>query len=1311
MQRDQFRLQNDLKRLRNSQTGSGDTTKAIDSLRARIENSFALRISRSESLPAPAYDTSLPIYERREEISTAIRKNQVVVISGETGSGKSTQLPLIALELGFGSGGLIGHTQPRRIAARGVAARIRSQLAQNSGTANNAVGYKIRFADQTDGRTYIKLMTDGILLAETGSDRFLDAYEFLIIDEAHERSLNIDFLLGYLHRILHKRPELRVVITSATIDTEKFASHFSSATGKPVPIIDVQGRTYPVDVRYRPLDEDANAIPGGNAKSGGKEKEKNRIDAKDPSSREIEQAVVDACHEIAKEESGDILVFLPTENDIRGVSKKLRGISLPGGATQVLPLYARLSTEQQNKIFEPHTRRHIILATNVAESSITVPGTRAVVDTGTARISRYAPRSKVQRLPIEPVSRASANQRSGRCGRVGPGICIRLYSEDDYLSRPEFTTPEIRRTNLASVILQTLALRLGDIATFPFIDPPHAESVRDGYKTLFEIGAVDDRRKLTRSGRALARLPVDPRIGRIVFQADEENCLAEILIIATAMELQDPRQRPVEKQAAADAQHEKFANEKSDFMAILNIWDFFHKLKEDLSRGKLKLACQQNFLSYSMMRQWQDIHRQLKSMAADAGLKARARNNDYNAIHRSLLSGFLSGVALRGDRHEYTGSGGIKFHVWPGSGVFDSKPQWIIAGEIVETTRRYGRTVGSISPQWIEGLAPHLIKYSYADAHWSKKRQTTMVTEKLSLFGLPVVPGRLIGCARIDPETSRSLFIESALAGEEGEFTGNFEFFKHNLSVLEQIKSDAAKTRDRRLIVDEYRIARFYEEHLPESATDPATLRKMIKADRCVSDRLKMTRAELLDEEQSGASGEMFPDHVQIGSMQVPVKYAFEPGTERDGATVELPLEGVGQIDDAQAGWLIPGLMETRIVAMIRSLPKAVRRNFVPAPKTAKRVVEQLEFGVGSFNEAVANQLSRIGEERIDARVFNETEIDAFLNVNMRVVDAEGALAAEGRTVSELRSQLGAEHASNVVEVESEEWNSDGLTDWTWGELPAEIMINRGVTQLAAHPAIIDQANGIGLRLADSRAAADKLTRAGLVRLFAMSNRKSIRAQVSHLPDLDANSIHIARFVPAKELRTQLGELIVRIALVDRRKIPRSREQFEQRQSNSIERISIAAQEVARWLPKWTTAVHRAALGMESMPAKFSSAKGDIREQIKHLTGDSFLSATPWRWLEQYPRYFEAIAMRIEKVASLAPDKERELRENVVHFWNLYAGQQLRHADHAIVDPELEQFRRMIEEYRVSLFAQTLGTSISISDRRLEKQWKKVRQV
>lgn len=1285
MLRDQFRLKREIRRLHNAQASEKPNQAALESLQKRLALSIANRCSREENLPETSIDQSLPIFERRDEIIETIQNNQVVIISGETGSGKSTQLPLMCLQAGFGASGMIGHTQPRRIAARGVAARIAQQIRRPLG---EEVGFKIRFADQTQDRTYIKLMTDGILLAETQSDRFLEQYSLLIVDEAHERSLNIDFLLGYLKKILAKRKDLRLIITSATIDTQRFADHFTQTKDNPVPIISVEGRTFPVEIRYQPPEEVSQV---------GREK------------TEIEEHTVRTCRELASLDDGDMLIFLPTEGDIRSLNKKLRATHLPGRQTEILPLYARLSTDQQNQIFQPGKKRRIVLATNVAESSITVPRIRYVIDSGTARMSFYAPRSKVQRLPIQPVSQASANQRAGRCGRIGPGICVRLYSEEDYESRPLFTTPEIRRTNLASVILQTLALKLGKIDEFPFLDPPRSEAIRDGFKTLFELGAVNDRRQLTPLGKSLARMPVDPRIGRMIFAADDENCLSEILIIASALEIQDPRVRPPERRQAADTQHEKFRDEKSDFLSLLKLWDYFHKLKSDLSRAKLKLACQQNFLSYSLMRQWEDIHRQLQATASDQKLTNRSRKDDYHAIHRSLLSGLLSGVALVGDRHEYTGAGNVKFNLWPGSGIFESKPQWIVAAEVVETSRRYGRTIAKISPEWIEPLAKHLVKRRYSDAHWSKKQQTVIASEHVTLFGLPIVSGRSANYTKIDPEMSRDLFIERGLVGDE--FEGSQDFYQHNRWLLEEVKSEADKTRNRGLIVNNDDIINFYQNKLPESAVDGFSLNKLIKDSPDVDQHLRMTRADLLPSSEIVDVGQQFPDQVQVGSMQIPIQYRFSPGAKNDGATIKLPLEGVGQLDDTQTGWLIPGLLETRIISLIRSLPKSVRRNLVPAPDTAKRVAKDINFGQGMFHDAVAQELSKIGGIPITSELFKMEKIDNHLKVNMQVVDEAGKIVAEGRSIAEIRGQLGDEFKSNIVEIEDSHWNRDGLQDWCWENFPTEITIQRGSTQLASYPAILDQINGVGLRLTDSPNASDQTTRQGLVRLFRIKNRKSIKSQVNWLPDLERHAVSLSKIIPAGELKNQLSDLIARIAFVDRNKIPRSREEYELLQSNAVERISIASQSVTKWLPKLAGTAHALHLHLESLPSRYSGTKNDVLLQISKLKTDRFLSQTPWSWLEQFPRYFEAMSYRLEKLDSTNIEKDKTHSEEISRHWKRFCSETNLHLNHGIVDPELETYRWMIEELRISLFAQPIGTIIKISPQRMEKQWKRVRHV
>jgi ATP-dependent helicase HrpA len=1315
MTRDHFRLRQSIARLKSGtrnrrpareKDATADSTSQpapeletqIAALADSINQSVRQRESRAAKLPQPVVDPDLPIAAREQEICDAIRNHQVVVVSGATGSGKSTQLPLIAMKAGYGVGGMIGHTQPRRIAARSVANRIAGQLGKPLGA---EVGFKIRFADQTGEGTYVKLMTDGILLAETQSDRFLDQYDLIIVDEAHERSLNIDFLLGYLKRILHKRPDFRLVITSATIDTERFAKHFSEdneSTKKAadsVPIIDVEGRTYPVEIRYHPPASDVEEI----------------------ASDVFENHLIHTIQDLAATDNGDMLVFLPTENDIRSAHKKLRSTSLRGGDTEVLPLYARLTTAQQNEIFSPGKRRRIVLATNVAESSITVPRIRFVIDSGTARISHYSPRSKVQRLPIQAVSQASADQRAGRCGRIGPGICVRLYSEEDFDSRPKFTVPEIRRTNLASVILQTLALKLGNIGEFPFLDPPRTDSIRDGFKTLFELGAVDEHRRLTQLGRSLARLPVDPRIGRMLFESIDEGCLAEVLIIASGLEMQDPRVRPAEKKQAADTAHKKFVHEKSDFMTLLNIWDFFHEQKSNLSKSKLRLACEQNFLSFSLLRQWQDIHRQLRSMVIDGRMVSRnipARKNDYGCIHRSLLAGLLSGIAMLGQRHEYTGAGGIQFHLWPGSGVFESKPKWGVAAEIVETTRRYARTVAKISPEWIEPLAAHLTKSRYSDPHWSKKRQSVVASEHVSLWGLPIVSGRAVNYGKIDPEVARRLMIEEGLVA--GTLEPTFEFLDHNQWVIDQIQKEAAKTRRRDLVIDEHTIEQFYETRLPAHVVDRVSLTQALKKtpdlerSPSLDQTLRMTRGDLLPALDNPDQTEQFPDQVQIGSMEIPIEYRFEPGAVDDGATVRLPLAGVGQMDEVQSGWLVPGLMESRILALIRSLPKSVRRNLVPAPETAQQVVREIEFGNGDFFDVVARHLSRIGGQPVTVNQFDTEKIDSHLKINLQVVDDAGEIVAQGRSLTEIRSQLGPAHVSSIVDVADETWHQDGLTQWTWGDFPAEFTITRGGTKLAAFPTIVDAGEAVNLRLSDSRAASDQTTKTGLTRLLHLLHRKQVKSQVNWLPDLDRHSVTLARVIGSAELKSRLGDLIIRIGFVEREKIPRSESAFQELQSNASERTGIATQEVAKWLPKFSESLHEVCLRIDDLPSRFSASQEDMQFQFDRLFAEGFMAETPWQWLQQFPRYLDGMLYRVEKLTATDHAKEKQQVAWVDRFWQQYAEALEYQRSQAMIDPELTQFRWMIEEYRVSLFAQPLGTAIKVSDTRLEKQFKKLRR-
>ncbi|MDZ4778759.1 MAG: ATP-dependent RNA helicase HrpA, partial [Planctomycetia bacterium] len=937
---DQFRLRRRWEALRERAKRGEGADDGLAKWVADLERSVARRQARAERVPSVQYDDALPISAKREEIAAAIREHQVVILCGETGSGKSTQLPKICLELGRGVAGWIGHTQPRRIAARSVASRIAQELNSPLG---RDVGFKIRFTDSTSPETYIKLMTDGILLAESQHDRFLEQYDTLIIDEAHERSLNIDFLLGCLHRLLPKRRDLKLIITSATIDTARFAEHFASSRG-PAPVVEVSGRTYPVDVRYRPMvDDDAQDDP------------------------DWMRAVLDAVDELLELPPGDILLFMPTERDIHEIAKALRGRLLHSAGkqtTEILPLYARLSGKEQDRVFQPHSGRRIVIATNVAESSLTVPGVRYVIDPGVARISRYAPRSRMQRLPIEPISRASADQRKGRCGRIGPGVCIRLFSEEDYQSREQFTAPEIQRTNLASVILQTLALNLGDIEEFPFLDPPKVGVVRDGYHTLFELGAIDAENRLTSLGRQLARLPVDPRIARMIVAGHAEGCLNELLVIAAALETQDPRERPMEKQQSADEAHAKFANADSDFLSYLAIWDFFHQLKHTLSGSQLRKACHTNFLSYNRMREWIDVHQQLLRLTGDAGMKSGPRRDDSAAIHRSLLSGLLANSGFRADEGEFTMAGGVKFQLWPGSGLRASKPKWLVAAELVETNRRYLRCAARINPTWLETLAAHLVTRTYHDPHWSRESGAVMCYEKVTLWGLPIVPRRSARYSVVNAAWSREMFIRSALV--EGDWETQAPTLIHNRVLLEELQAQQAKLRKRDLLKSEEEQFEYYDHRIPADVTDGQRFIKWLReAERAQPKLLWMTKEDLLRPAAMEVADADFPTSLEIDGVSLPLEYHLEPGSAQDGITLTVPREAVGQIDPHRLGWLVPGLAPDKIVALIKSLPKDLRRALVPAPDMAKRVVAELKFGQGAFLNEVAALLSRFGGQRL----------------------------------------------------------------------------------------------------------------------------------------------------------------------------------------------------------------------------------------------------------------------------------------------------------------------------------------------------------
>lgn len=1341
MRSDRFRLQRELRQL----SQGADDPQRLERFRQRLEDSVALRAQREQAVPQITYPEDLPVSAQRETIIELIRTRQVVIVCGETGSGKSTQLPKMCLDAGLGRSGMIGHTQPRRIAARSIASRVAEEMGSSVG---QLVGYKIRFADQTAPTSLIKLMTDGILLAETQSDPFLDQYDAIILDEAHERSLNIDFLLGTFRRLLQKRPDLRLIITSATIDADRFANHFSDEHG-PAPIVNVEGRSYPVDIQYLPNFQ-SSGEPGDDRQQGG--------------AAHVAAGVDEAwAHGV-----GDVLVFLPTERDIREVARHLGGHLRRQGLenrTDILPLYARLPASEQQKIFHGSNKPRIVLATNVAESSLTVPGIRYVIDTGTARISRYSPRSKVQRLPVEAVSRASADQRAGRCGRVGPGICIRLYDQDDYASREHFTTPEIRRTNLASVILQTKMMRLGSIEEFPFLDAPRPESISEGMRTLHEIGAIDERRELTKIGRILGGLPVDPRVGRMIIEADQRGCLPEVLVIAAALEVQDPRVRPPEKQQAADAAHARFVDQRSDFMSYLRIWRFFRGLQEDLSRNRLARACQTNFMGLNRLREWVDVHRQLKAMVpelrrqqAGGGGKRRRSDGDkpgndaslsnprvtdacepdqatvdeslYAAIHQSLLTGLLSGVAMAGEKHLYTGIGNQEFFLWPGSGVFESKPKWIVAGELVETSKRFVRNVARIDPGWLEPLAEHLVKRNYADPFWSRKDQSSFCYERVTLFGLPIVVKRRKALAPIDPETAQRLLIEQGLV--EGELVTRAKFYAHNQQLREVIAKLAHKTRRRDLIVDEYVVEHFYHAQLPSDVVDRSSLEKLDDqhprpdwVDLCQSESdlvawldqpldsgesnsLYLRPADLLPGLVEKLDPNAFPDHLQVGSTSLPLHYHFDPSADDDGVTVTIPKVLLGQISDDRLGWLVPGLIETKLVAMIKALPKRIRRNLVPAADTARRVIESLsdEMGQTAFMSTVCKRLSEIAEVPISPSDFAVDKLPESIGFFIRVVDDDGKPLGEGRDLIALRQEVIGDDAgdegsmSSVVDVPDDVLQVDGLKDFSIDQIPERVERQRGGVRVTLFPALVDQGDSVAVRLVDNAASADHQMRRGLVRLFTITERGEINKQVRWLPGFEQAAVQLSRVIPGDSIKQGLADLIANVAFVDRQPLIRTRAEFEARRQNRGERIAMATQDIAKLLGPLAENYHGVRLAIEACRAgHLAYVRDDIKRQLSELFRDDFWMTTRLETLKQYPRYLKAICVRLEKLSSTA-DRDRESHAIVAAFHDDY----FRRTNSYTVDrAKLEEYRWMIEELRVSLFAQTLGTAGKVSPQRLEK--------
>lgn len=1225
------------------------------------------------------YPESLPVVAEKQRIQRAIADNQVVVLAGETGSGKTTQIPKMLLEMGFAEQGVIGHTQPRRLAARSVANRIAEELKEPLG---QTVGYKIRFQDKSSTDTAIKLMTDGILLAELQQDRLLKQYSVIIIDEAHERSLNIDFLLGVLKQICQRRKDLKVIITSATIETEKFAKHFNAA-----PVIEVSGRTYPVDVRYRPLSDDAD------------------------SETDLHQSIIDATHELCREGPGDILVFLSGEREIRDVADALRdefkGRSV---VTEIIPLFARLSASEQNRVFQSHSGRRIVLATNVAETSLTVPGIRYVVDPGNARISRYSYRTKVQRLPIEPVSQASANQRAGRCGRVGPGVCIRLYSEDDFNNRPEFTDPEILRTNLASVILQMASLKLGDIRKFPFLQPPDDRYINDGLKLLEELGAMtpaSKRRpaKLTQTGRQLGRLPVDPRLARMLLAAREFGCTREVMVIVSGLSIQDPRERPYDKQQKADELHQRFLDKDSDFLSYVNLWNYLNTRQQELSGSQFRKLCRSEMVHYLRVREWQDLYKQLRYVLRQQGIPINEEPASYELIHRALLTGLLSHIGLKDEKHQYLGARQSKFYIFPGSALFKAQPKWMMAAELVETSRLFARYVARIEPEWIEPSALHLVKRNYHEPRYSKRQGAVIATEQVTLFGLLIVGGRRVQYGRINAQDSREIFIREALV--EGRMAKPLPFMLANQRLIESVRELEHKSRRRDILIDEEALFRAYDEQLPEDIYDDRRLRGWWKkASKQNPDLLKFTRDDLMHHDAANVTEVEYPDFWQQGQLNIPLSYCFEPNDPDDGVSADIPLPLLNQVEDIHFDWQIPALREELVVSLIKSLPKRYRRNFVPAPEYAKAFLQSAVPFERPLIEALSKELLRMSGITIPDDAWDLSLVPEHLKFNFRILDANGKVLKRSRNLRSLQAGLQDKVTETLTRAAGDDIEKSGLTDWSFGSLPAAIEKKQGKFSVKAFPALKDEGKSVALRLFDTAAEAQRQHRKGLQKLVLLQVPSPARYLREKLPNKSKLAMY---FNPWGRVDALIDDCIfaaIDVLIAD--KEPQNDEEFRALVDQVRQDLNDQTLEIARQAEQCLLLSHQVQKQLKGkVPLPLVQSYGDIKAHLDSLIFPGFISEFGAARLPDIERYMKALAQRVEKL-KVDPNKDR-LRvlqvEKIAQSWESIVSKfESQQKD----TTELREFRWALEEFRVSLFAQQLGTRFPVSEQRLLNRLKEI---
>ncbi len=1238
------------------------------------QQKFAARLT---NLPKPEYPLELPVSGRRDEIAKAIQSNQVVIVCGETGSGKTTQLPKICLELGRGVSGLIGHTQPRRIAARSVASRIAQELNSSLG---EVVGYKVRFNDKLSENSYVKLMTDGILLAETQGDKFLNAYDTIIIDEAHERSLNIDFLLGYLKQLLPKRPDLKIIVTSATIDAERFSSHFNGA-----PVIEVSGRTYLVEIRYRPLMEVE----------------------EDDQEEAIEEAVLDAADDLLRQGDGDILVFLPGEREIRDVADHLRkyqGRSTKLKHIEVLPLFARLSIEDQQKIFKSHNSRRIVLATNVAETSLTVPGIKYVIDAGLARVNRYSPRAKVEQLQIEKISQAAAKQRAGRCGRVSNGICVRLYSEEDFSGRPEFTEPEILRSSLAAVILRMAALCLGDVADFPFIEAPSSRLITDGYQLLQELGAVNSQRNITETGLQLAKLPLDPRVGRMILAAKRENCLKEILIIASVLSIQDPRERPMDKREAADQAHAKFAGEHSDFMSYLKLWDFFdNALKTKKSNKDLLNQCHSNFLSFLRLKEWRELHGQLLEIVAEMEFKLNEKEANYEQVHKALLAGLLGNIGFKdGDSDSYAGARNIRFFVAPGSTLKKTRPKWVIAAELVDTTKLYARCVAKIEPDWIEPIARGLTESQYTDPRWDRKMGMVNAWERVSLYGLTIIPKRRVHYGPINPKESREIFIREALAN--GEFESRAAFFSANERLIKEVEELEHKARRQDVLVDEHQLFAFYDAKIPADIFQAASFEKWREtAEKENPKLLYLTRDDLMRHGADAITAVQFPEKMLLGGVEVPLKYRFEPSHILDGVTATVPLALLNQLDATPTEWLVPGMLREKLTYLIKALPKTFRRVCVPVPEFVTGFLDQNRAGEGAIKQILVTHIQRVSTLKISIEDWTE-ETPAHLLMNFSIVDDAGRELAMGRDWNALKKQLGSA-AQLTFRNTSPDIEKTGLKQWDFGDLPQTLSFGRDGLKVTGYPALEDNIDAVSVRLFDTANEAEISHRKGVCRLMRFELKEQMKQLEKGLPNFNQYALNLRNIMSPDDLREDMLTAIADRAFIGEDELPRTNADFMKLKQRARTRLPAVSEAIARQAHAIATEYQLLLVKQSQMPATVNRLKRDLEQQVSQLVYKGCFSQTPWEHLQHIPRYLKALRLRIEKQPA-NPERDGKNAASVGLIWARWQDKinALNQASHEI-SQGLHAYRWLIEELRVSLFAQELKTPFPVSIKRLDKLW------